>query len=316
MGTFMSTVGNMARKIGFGVKQHAPEILTVIGIVLGVGATVTACAATVEAVEVVKDTKDKVDELDAMEKKEGELEDEKKKIKRHGAAKIASLYLPALGLTIAGAGCELYGMKVFKDEKKALAMAFAGLASEFKGYRERTKNLIGEEAETGVLYGLKSGEIVETVEDENGKTKKSKKKAALIDPNEVTCDEYSYVRIFDDTNPRWNECMEYNKTFLRSQQWVFNEMLMANGHVILNDVLYATGFRKTKAGHRTGWVYNSDDPTADNYIDFRITEIKVPITVSVEEDGKVSEEIIGYKDALMLNFNVDGSILDKIDWSY
>ena len=315
MGSFMSTISSMVSKIGFWGKQHAPEILTVTGITLGVGATVTACVATVKAVEAISDAKEKVEALEKDEK-DGEFAEEKKAIKRRTVGKVAAFYGPAFGLTLASAGCTLYGMKIIKNEKTALAMAFAGLASDFKGYRERTRELLGDAAENEIRYGLKSGEIVETVEDENGKTKKTKTKAALIDPDQEVADPNSYVRVFCNSNPRWNECLEYDRQFLRSQQWVFNEMLAAKGHVYLNDVLYALGFPQTKAGHEVGWVADPEDPTADNYIDFRVTETKIPITVMVNDDGKITEEIIGYKDGFLLDFNVDGSITDKVDWMY
>ena len=55
--------------------------------------------------------------------------------------------------------------------------------------------------------------------------------------------------------------------FLRAQQNYWNQMLVARGHVFLNEVYDALGIERTQAGSIVGWVISEN---GDNFIDFRI----------------------------------------------
>ena len=92
-------------------------------------------------------------------------------------------------------------------------------------------------------------------------------------------------------------------SFLRAQQTYFNELLQARGHVFLNEVYDALGLPRTKAGAIVGWVYDSDTPVGDNYISFEMCEAN---------KEKVRNFINGVEPTILLDFNVDGIILDLI----
>ena len=50
-----------------------------------------------------------------------------------------------------------------------------------------------------------------------------------------------------------------------------------------------------------GWIYDPEgNPNGDNFVDFGVM-----VTHRETEDG-------GYEDAILMNFNVDGPILDRI----
>lgn len=301
MASFLSTLGSVISKSGFWLRQHSPELLTIGGVVFETAATVTACVATAKAVDVVKEAKEKIEELETTD-----CDDEEKNIRSvrlKTVGKLAALYAPAIGLSISGGACILYGTHILNNRNAALAIGMAGLAGEFNEYRSRAREMFGDDVDLQLRHGLKTIESKSTVIDDNGKKKTVKTELKVVD--DVM--HGNYTRIYDCTNPHWNECFEYNLMFLRAQQYYFNDLLRANGHVYLNEVLKSLGFKVTRTGHETGWTYNPNDPRIDNYIDFRLCKVNQPLR---DADG----DIVGYKDAIALDFNVDGAITDKVDW--
>lgn len=107
----------------------------------------------------------------------------------------------------------------------------------------------------------------------------------------VTC----YARWFDETLPMWTDDPEYNLMYLRNQEKYFNDILKARGCVFLNDVYKSLGFSIIKAGQIVGWVY---DPS--RRIDFGLTE------------KRNSDFLNGLTPNVLLDFNVDGNILDRL----
>ena len=63
------------------------------------------------------------------------------------------------------------------------------------------------------------------------------------------------------------------------------------------------GIERTKAGQIVGWVYDEDNPLGDNYVDFGIYDIN---------REKSRDFVNGYERVILLDFNVDGNILDRI----
>jgi hypothetical protein len=110
----------------------------------------------------------------------------------------------------------------------------------------------------------------------------------------------SYARRFDLKNPMWHKDTEFNKMLLGQQQTYANAVLVSKKYLFLNDVYDMLGFPKTKAGQVVGWVYDRDNPIGDNYVDFGI----------FSEDN--ADFVNGYENAVWLDFNVDGMILDRI----
>ena len=109
-----------------------------------------------------------------------------------------------------------------------------------------------------------------------------------------------YSRIFDDSCPMWTKDPEYNKLFILQQQKYANELLRKNGYLFLNEVYDMLGFARTKAGQIVGWIYNDK---IENQIDFGI----------FSNDGPSRNFINGLRNNILLTFNVDGDIWEKID---
>ena len=111
-----------------------------------------------------------------------------------------------------------------------------------------------------------------------------------------------YARFFDRENPKMDlhSDPEYMLMFLRQQEVYVNELLKVRGHVFLNEVYDMLGIPRTKAGQVVGWIYDSDNPVGDNHIDFDIYS------------KRNIDFVNGFAYSALLDFNVDGIILDKI----
>ena len=105
------------------------------------------------------------------------------------------------------------------------------------------------------------------------------------------------ARFFDETCKGYEKDTQYNLLMLRGQQQYANDLLHARGYVFLNDVYDMLGIDRTKEGQIVGWVYDKNNEVGDN---FGILE-----TNRETEDGS-------YEPAILLDFNVDGNILDLI----
>ena len=91
--------------------------------------------------------------------------------------------------------------------------------------------------------------------------------------------------------------------FLRARQNWFNDKLKADGYLFLNDVYDELGIPRTKPGQIVGWIYNENNPVGDNYVDFGMYDVNYE---------PARDFINGHECNILLDFNVDGPILDLI----
>ena len=160
--------------------------------------------------------------------------------------------------------------------------------------KEVLKDIRHDMTDEEVLNLLADSKI--SVSPESGKEKKSKTTVNVAAP---TVDDYA--RFFDKTCRHYEENMNYNLMLLRSQQQLANDKLVADGFLFLSDVYDMLGITRTKMSQSVGWIYKPDgNSNGDNFVDFGVMVVK-----RETEDG-------GYEDAILMNFNVDGPILDLI----
>ena len=120
----------------------------------------------------------------------------------------------------------------------------------------------------------------------------TKEKSPIVDAS-------VYARFFDETSSAWTKDSEWNLMFIKQVEDYCNIKLKKVGCLFLNEVYEMLGMSKTKAGQQVGWVYDEDNPIGDNRVDFGI----------FTEDNKGF--INGFENSILLDFNVDGNILDK-----
>lgn len=294
-------VGKMLRKAKIKVVKRSPEILLVVGVGGIIISVVDACRSTLKLEDILDETKEEIQEIHMLSATEPEYSE--KDIKKdltaaymRGAWKVTKLYAPsALGL-MASIGCVSGGHYILKDRLNTVASAYNILDSSFKGYRQRVAEKIGIDEEKKLLHGVHKEEYEEVIVDKDGKEKVKKHKKEFKDPLE----EYSpYAKIFDCGCAGWEDDPSYNLMFLRGVQQHATDKLVAEGWLCLNDVYEMLGFAKTKMGQEYGWVMGY----GDDFVDFGIYNVDLV---------KNRDFINGIEPVIILDFNVDGYILDKI----
>ena len=292
------------------LKKHSPEIMMVAGVVGTVASAVMACKATTKIDTILDEHKVKVDKIHNFveEAKNGErdnytVEDGKKDLTivyTQTGLKLVKLYAPAMIVGVASVTSIVAGHNVLRKRNIALAAAYTAVDKSFKEYRGRVVERFGKELDRELRYNIKAKEVEEIVVDENGKETVVKNTVDVVDPNTYS----EYAKFFDDGCTGWDKDADYNLMFLRKQQAHANDMLQAKGYLFLNEVYDMLGIPRTKAGQVVGWVYDEKHPVGDNFIDFGIY------------DGAYKEAnrrfVNGYERTILLDFNVDGNILDLI----
>ena len=289
-------------KAGLKLKKHSPEILVVGGVVGLVTSGVMACKATTKLSAILDDSKEQIELFDKvaanpeMVKEEYTVEDaekDKKIVKVQTAVKVAKLYAPAVAIGMVSIGAIFASNNIMRKRNVALGAAYATVDRAFKDYRNRVVDRFGEELDKELRYNLKTKEVKETVEDENGKKKTVKRNIKYMDspmPSE-------FAVIYDDGCAGWTKDPEDNKFFLIQQQRYANERLKRRGYLSLNEVYELLGFPSTKAGQVVGWLYDCKDPNykGDNFVDFGLYNV----------DYEPNRDFVnGYERNIILDFNV------------
>jgi hypothetical protein len=288
-----------------GVQKHSPEILAGVGVVGTVVSGVMACKATLKLNDILEESKETSEKIREVEQnpryeKEYNHEDAKKDLAvnyAQTAMKIAKLYAPAVILGSASLGCLLASNDILRKRNAALSAAYMTVDKSFKEYRNRVAERFGDEIEKEIRYGIKAMEVETTVVNEDGSETTITEQVKVMDPNLYS----DYARFFDEASPCWQNDPEYNLMFLKSQQQYANDLLKAKGRLFLNEVYDMLGIDRSKAGQVVGWVYNPENPTGDNFVDFGIYDMS---------KERVRAFVNGYETNILLDFNVDGNIWD------
>ena len=291
------------KKVELKAIKHSPEILAGVGAVGVVGSLVMACKATTKLSDILEDSKEQLDKIkevaaDPAYEEKYSQDDAKKDTTItyvQTAMKVTKLYAPSVILCASSLGCLLASNNILKKRNAALSAAYMTVDKSFKEYRKRVADRFGEEVEKEIRYNIKAEEITKVDEDGNEVTETVKIMDGTDDPNSYS----DYARFFDESCAAWQNDAEYNLTFLKAQQQYANDLLKARGRLFLNEVYRMLGIDETKAGQVVGWVYNPDNPTGDNFVDFGIYNM---------QRERVRAFVNGYEPNILLDFNVDGVI--------
>lgn len=305
------TLGNVSLQL----KKHSPEILVAAGIISGIGGAVLACKATLKVDAVKEKTNTNIEKVhDALEKGvtvagETYTEEDGKKdltiIYAQTGLEIAKLYAPAIGLGLISITSILAGHNIMRKRNVALAAAYTLVDSNFKEYRGRVVDRFGKELDKELRYNIKAVEVEETVVNEDGTEQTVKKTIDVVQNDLEGLEGYSdYAKFFDESSPYFDSSAEYNLMFLRRQQEEATKRLRNRGYLMLNEVYEMLGFMATEAGAYVGWIWDKNKSDKENEIDFCIYQLH-------RERNRAF--VNGYEPVILLDFNVDGYIMDKIN---
>lgn len=280
----------VARQALLGQKD-APKYMFAGGVMGMVGSTVLACRATLKLEEFLSDAQIDLNVAKEMIHEEYSEEDRRRDIGiiyARSAAGLAKLYGPSILLGSVSIGLLTKSHNLLNERNAALTAAYAAVDKAFNQYRSRVVEKYGEDEDQELRYSAQS---VQVIDEETGK-KTTRRRVGDDEPS-------MYARFFDELSTSWNKNPEYNLVFLKCQQSYANDMLKTRGHVFLNEVYDSLGIERTQAGQVVGWVISNE---GDNFIDFGMYTNK----------GKIRDFINGREGAILLDFNVDGIIYDKI----
>lgn len=301
-----------ANRTGLILKKNSPEIFLAIGVVSFVGTIVLACRATLKADEVLEHHALKLDDIedakDVTDQNPDNYEYDEELYKRDKmiltvktGVELAKLYAPVVALGGLSIACILTSRNIMQKRYLGVVAAYNGLQAAFNEYRERVRAEAGEIMDRHYRYGTELKEVtVETV-DENGKKHKEKEMVEVEDSIRMPA---AGAIWFDESNPNWDKNPNFNMVFLKGVQCRMNDLLHARrtdrkpGVVVLNEVYDALGFPPTQEGAVIGWITG----LGDDEIDFGL----------YREDNQARKFVNGVANKILLDFNHDGFILDKI----
>lgn len=291
-------------------SKHSPEILLGVGIVTGVAAAVMACRETSNLDGIVKEGSKKLDVCkeerlkvingtSTLKRKYTErmYNQDKILITFQTGVKVIKNYAPALALGALSIASILYSHKILAGRNLALIAAYNVVQKNFDDYRSNVVAKYGEDVDHELRYGVTE----ETVKNKKTGEKEVQKVVSEEAINKLS-DYSDYSRIFDEMNPNWSDNPEINKYFLRQAEAWCNNKLKAQGHLFLNEVYDQLGYEHTSAGSVVGWVLGN----GDDYVDFGLFD------VTDKTKAAKSAFVNGAEKSVIVDFNVDGVIYDKI----
>jgi len=299
----LNSVKSAAACTGLTLKKHAPKIMAVIGTAGLAFGIYDACKQTLGLPEVLDEMKDS---LDVVHNVEGvpELaekypeEDCKKTVTAvyiRAAINICKLYARPAAIILISLGLLLGSNKILENRLGDAAALAAITKTEFDKYRKNVTDRFGEEVDKQLRYGIQTTDISELGED-GEETKKTVADKTPELPSQFT-------RFFDEISGYWKKDADANKQFLLMTQAHANDILHSyRGKVVtLNDVLDMLDLPRMKIGQSVGWVNHG---LKSDYIDFGIFDVHSPAK---------REFVNGTERSILLEFNVQGNILDDIE---
>jgi len=277
-------------------QKHSPTLLLGVGVVGVVATAVLASRATLKLDEVIDRHQEKLRTVDEVHERasnsyseEDALRD-KTVIVTRMVVEVAKLYAPAVAVGAVSIAALTGSHVILRRRNVALTAAYATVQTAFKQYRDRVLGEFGPQKDAELMYGFEERDVVE--ETPSG---------PVVHSVRSPSGHSMYARFFDELSTRWQRNAEYNSLVVKCQQNYANDLLRTRGHVFLNEVYEMLGLPHTKEGSVVGWIYNSE--TGDGYIDFGV----------FQGDSFTAMRFVNAEEpSILLDFNVDGVIYDKI----
>ena len=157
------------------------------------------------------------------------------------------------------------------------------------------------EVDHDIYYGIGKEKVdVVTVDPETGKEKKSKKEISVVTDAKISS---PYAVLFDERNVNYvMKDPTYNFDFLKATQNALTQKLQRQGWLFLNDARIAFGYKPIPEGQVLGWIYDPENPDRDCF---------VSIGIDNDMDVAATDFIRGFAQTFLIDFNVDGPIIDE-----
>jgi hypothetical protein len=298
---FTQMIGRQSLRL----SKNSPHILFGVGVAGFIGTTILASRSTLRVDEILSQTEQKLKNVNELAAKkdlatkynydEEEVFKDKLYIYATASVDLTKLYAPAIGAGVLTLFCFTKSHMILTERNTSLMIAYTGLERAFAAYRKRVADQLDPEYERDIYYDAQKTTVEVEDPDDEEKSKEVGRKT-------IGGRAYSqHARFFDELCPNWQKTPEYNLIFLRAQQSYANDLLRSRGHVFLNEIYDMLGLDRSREGSVVGWIISKDG--TDNYIDFGF----------MDEDNPRSRDFVnGREGAILLDFNVNGLIWDKI----
>lgn len=246
------------------VKPHLPTIMVVAGSASVVAGAFFACKATLKVDQVLEEhnaimshVRESIEKLPEGRLTKREIMSDKLQCYAATAGKLCRLYAPAIGLSLAGFAAIFSGFGMIKRWHALAVSSVAALDEKFGKYRAGVIKKYGKEVDKQL-----AGEIIETTKQEIKKIDEEtgEEKAEEVDAiTGITFEnlvEDDFTRVFDCSNPRWENDYLFNDNFFKNLIHYYTKHLQSHrmDHVFFNTILKECGFRETGIGHFYGWT--------------------------------------------------------------
>lgn len=291
------------------VGKHSPEILMAVGTVSIVGGVVMVCKEALNLETIVSENETRREKVNtALEDgwtygenntpvtyTDKDAQHDKLIITAQTGIKLVRNFAPAAALVTGGIACFFVAHGIMHKRNLALVAAYNALSAEFNDYKKVVDANVDEETATRIKQGIAKAK------EDNGDVKKGD------DICVRDIDATMYARFFDRDNPNYSRDNDYNMSFICAQERTANRIIERRGHVFLNEVYELYGLPHTKAGAVVGWVLGKG-PNRDGCVD--VTATRVWRNAATGDTSLTYKD--GYDQAILLDFNPDGVILDLI----
>lgn len=214
------------------LSRNASTILTVLGGVGVVGTAVLAVKATPKALALVE---------------EAEVEKGEKLTTWEAVKSAGPVYIPAVVVGASTLAC-IFGANVLnKHQQAALASAYALIDSSYKEYKNKLKELYGEETHNNIIDAL----AVEKAED--------------VRVANYNLTSYCDLSIEDGSSEPRLFYDEYSNRFFQTTieqvmnaEYHINRNFVLRGYVTLNEFYEFLGLEQTEYGSTVGWAVDDE----------------------------------------------------------
>lgn len=210
------------------MKKNSSTILTCLGVLGLVGTAVLTSKATIKAVNITKEAeRNKDDQLTVSET----------------VKLVAPVYVPPILMGIATCGCIFGANVVSRKQQASLLSAYTLLDSSFKEYKNKLKELYGQEAHNNIIDSL----MVE-------------KAKSISITNEYFCTNCNLA--IEDTNSEPKLFYDlFGKRYFESTieqvisaEYHLNRNYTLRGYAYLNELYDFLGLEETEYGDAVGWT--------------------------------------------------------------
>lgn len=280
------------------VKEHAPTLMVVGGVVSMGASVVTASRKTLTVEQVLEPH---VEKLELINDSVGKPMKSPGPVKRVYTTEMArqdrfKMYTKTAlvlgkhyavpGVLFVGGACLVFGgHRMLLQRNAALTIAFTTLQRAFDKYRHNARSAMGEEFDQAMISGFVHKEVI----DDDGKVQEIQTRdwetEDMADP---------YARVFEQgESQEWRPDLGMNKHFIEMQRKYAQEKLNRKGYLFLSDVYESLGFEETPISRLVGWKVTRHPDGSKEYphVDFGLDK-RLP------DDWKYSQE-----HAIYLDFN-------------